>query len=118
MKWRWGRGEGFSQYDLGAPTSATTYALCVYDSSNGTDQLVTEMQINPNAMWSSKDPSGWIYTDNTGSQDGVMKAVLKAGGLNKSKVRVVARGMNVPIPLPLGGETFLTRPASYHAVVQ
>ena len=44
IKWKWSGGAAVVQGNLGNPGSATTYTLCVYDSTGGVDVLVGSLR--------------------------------------------------------------------------
>ena len=95
-----------TQTDLGDPTTATTYYLCIYDQTASTPALVGTLKIDPNAAWQSKDPKGFNYKDKLGVEDGVQKAKLKTGLAGKTQVQVKAKGVNLPMPVPMGGGSY------------
>jgi len=106
MKWKWGKGELLDQNMLGAPNVDTEYALCVYDTSAGIASLKTTLTVDPSAFWVSKAPKGWNYKDKTGTSDGVTGVQLKTGAAEKAKAQVKARGLNIPMPVPLMSQYF------------
>jgi len=106
LTWKWQRGEELLQSDLGDPVTATTYYLCIYDQTGSTPALVGTLQIDPNAAWASKDPKGFNYKDKLGTEDGVQKGKLKTGVAGKSQAQVKAKGVNLPMPVAIGGGAY------------
>jgi hypothetical protein len=102
LSWKWQRGAAMAQGDLGDPTTTTKYFLCIYDRTASTAALIGKLVIDPNAAWTSKDPKGFNYKDKLGVEDGVQKAKLKTGDSGKTQAQVKAKGVNLPLPPPLG----------------
>jgi hypothetical protein len=106
LKWKWNRGDETIQADTGDPSISTTYALCVYDQTGAVPSLAATLVIAPNAFWDNKDPKGWNYKDKGGAEDGIQKAQLKTGTAGKSKAQVKAKGINIPMPVPVGPDQY------------
>lgn len=96
--WSFAKGDEFVQADLGSPVLDTGYDLCVYDSSAMSYSLATSLHVTPSSAWANKDPKGWNYNDKTASSDGVKKLQLKPGAAGKSKVKLIAQGLSLPLP--------------------
>ena len=61
------------------------------------------MNVPPSGTkWSALGTKGYKYTDQTVSNDGAQKIILKAGVANKSKALVKGKGANLPDPLDAG----------------
>jgi uncharacterized delta-60 repeat protein len=106
LKWKWVKGDGFDQLALGTPatpTTGTSYALCVYDTTGGTSSVAASVDIAPGTLWLTKDPKGWNYIDKAGTSDGVQKLQLKTGDATKTKAQVKAAGLSLPMPTPISG---------------
>jgi probable HAF family extracellular repeat protein/cysteine-rich repeat protein len=100
IKWKWA-GAAFGQADLGDPTNATVYTLCISDSTGGVDRLVATLRINPTPIWENHDPDGFRYAYDNDLVSGVYKVQLKTGDAAKAKIQISARGGAVPMPLPI-----------------
>lgn len=107
LKWKLVKGDEVIQADLGDPTTATAYTLCVYDETAAVPALVTALTVAPDGTkWVSKDPKGFLYKDKIGSSDGVQKVQLKTGTAGKAKLQVTAKGSAIPMPTPLNATEF------------
>ncbi len=106
LKWKWLKGPEVLQADLGSPDTTTTYSLCVYDSTGATDTLVASLSVAPGALWTEKAPKGFFYKDSAKSSDGALKVKLQTGAIAKSKAIVIAKGANIPMPVPVGAGEF------------
>jgi len=111
LSWQWSGGDGFDPADLGAPTTATSYTLCVYDESSGTSSIKASIDIAPSATrWQSNDPSVVQYKDKDGLSEGVVKAQLRAGDTGNTRVKIGAGGANLALPAPAGASFFSEDP--------
>lgn len=60
--------------------------------------------------------SGWLYKDTVRRQDGVQKIKLRPGAVaGQSSAFLIARGVDVPMPVPVGSQLFAQDP---HLTVQ
>lgn len=110
LKWKWARGDGFEQADLGQPDVDTTYALCVYDYDASTPELRASIVVQPTAdSWRSYDPDGWKYNDGDGLASGARKIGLRTGVAGKAKISMTAAGVNLPLPGPVDAETYFAQ---------
>ncbi len=109
LRWKWQKGEQTDQLDFGDPLNATSYTLCVYDTSGGSSSLATSLQVDANGFWQSYDPKGWSLKDSTGTYDGVQQIKLKPGAIGKSKAQLKARGANLATPVPVDASTFFAQ---------
>jgi len=106
LKWKLASGDAFDQAVLGDPMTARTYALCVYDETASTPALVASLEISPGMSWLDKSPKGLRYKDKLATEDGVIKAAFKTGAAGKTKVQLVAKGVNLPMPTPFSATNF------------
>jgi hypothetical protein len=110
IKWKWGRGEGFDQDDLGRPDSDTRYALCIYDTAGFTFQLVASFVVEPSSeWWRNSDPKGWSYRDAEGTSSGVRKIKLGTGESGRSKILFAGAGAALPLPGATSAEQYFVQ---------
>lgn len=113
LSWQWGKGAAFDQADLGDPTGADSYALCIFDSSAGVPSLAATIDIASSATkWISKAPKGLQYKDKAGTSDGVTKAELKTGVAGKTKIKVNAATANLVLPAAFDATSFFDQDTS------
>jgi hypothetical protein len=106
LRWKWQKGAATSQGDFGDPSAATSYTMCVYDTSAGATLLATMLTVDANLAWSSYDPRGWRLKDRAGSFDGVQQIKLSPGDAGRSKVQWKASGTLLPMPAAVGTAEF------------
>ncbi len=101
------KGPALVQTDFGNPVSAegTAYSACVYDDA---DVLVGEMRVvrggdlcSGKECWKSisgdaPDGKGYKYKDKLYASSGVLKMQFVAGDADKSKLKLVGRGFDLP----------------------
>jgi hypothetical protein len=93
--WKWQKGDT-SLEQLGDPTADTQYYVCVYAPGLVFDAIV------PNGPpWAAAGSKGFKYKDVGGAAGGVTKMKLKSGAVDKAKILVKGKGMNLDDPLPL-----------------
>ena len=101
LRWSWSKGVAVSTDDLGDPTAATEYALCVY--ANGS--LLAHAIMPPGQAWRAlggTPATGYRYSDRAGTSNGITKARVFAGADQKTKASVIGKGLHLPaIGLPL-----------------
>jgi cysteine-rich repeat protein len=101
VSWKWGKGQATSVAEFGDPTATDSYALCVYDDSNGKTTTRLQLVIPSGSAWRSRT-GGFVYKDKLGTADGVNGIVLKTGDAGRAKVSLKASGPNLTLPsLPL-----------------
>lgn len=107
MKWMWKKGDVVAPADLGAPAVDTDYALCVFDRSGGTPDLVASYRVPAGATaWSIK-PSTVKYVEKTGSPEGITLAWAKAVDLpGKSAALMKAGGGSLVLPTAYSASEF------------
>ena len=107
LAWQWNAGEGFTQNDLGDPSTSSDYSLCIYDESGGVSSLATSLAIPAGSPhWRNNTPSGWSWSDSDAAYDGMRKLSLKTGIDGKTKVKLTASGNALPLPLPVSLSEF------------
>lgn len=105
LSWLWKGGPPVDYAELGDPLGAgTEYALCVYDGSGSADRLATSLEMPAGGecagrpCWKAKLEKNLLYKDKQLSTDGVQLLLVKAGVEGKGKIKVRAKGPQLPIP--------------------
>jgi hypothetical protein len=116
LLWKWSRGDaGIGEF--GDPTTATSYAFCVYDSTSQTPALALSIDLAPGGdcesrpCWSamgSTNSFGFRYADSAAMQHGVKKLQLRGGKPGKDKILAKASGGALMLPAAVS-------PAQYFA---
>jgi cysteine-rich repeat protein len=88
--------------DLGTPTDAADYALCLYSY----DGALARLDVPAGGTCSGRDcwrqtgkpatPTGFVYKDRLAASDGVRSLALKAHDAGRAKLSLAARGGAVP----------------------
>ena len=113
LKWKWSKGDAFTQTEVGAPAMDTDYRLCIYDRSAGVTRLAAELLVPPGASWVDQDPKGAKYVDKTGSAVGVQQLQVKTGADLRTKAQVKAGGVSLaPELAPFSGSEFFDQDPS------
>ena len=127
LKWRWRNGDATTLADLGDPTTADDYALCMYDESTDPPTLALET-LAPAAglcggspCWRAKGNTKFTYGDKSATPLGLTALSLKQGGAGRSEVSINAAGPNLstlplPAPLPLRLQLQATTGTCWEAV--
>lgn len=107
LVWKWIKGEATTPADLGDPSSATGYTLCIYDTSAGTPTLALTAFVpaggtcDGKPCWSAIG-SGFKYKDPRAANAGIKNVLLKSGQVGKAKIVVKGKDAHLDIPtLPL-----------------
>jgi cysteine-rich repeat protein len=104
LVWRWTRGQETSLADFGDPSSSTSYAFCVYDSSGGSPSLLLETSAPAGGScggkpcWQTIPAGGFRYADRAGTPDGLVRLLLRTG--SSGAARIVIRGKGAFLPEP------------------
>jgi cysteine-rich repeat protein len=104
LVWRWTRGEETNLADFGDPSSSTSYAFCVYDSSGGSPSVLLETRAPAGGScggkpcWQTIPAGGFRYADRAGTPDGLARLLLRTG--SNGAARIVLRGKGAFLPEP------------------
>ena len=91
LTWKWLKGAATTLAELGTPTGATNYTLCVYAGS-----AAAIVAVPAGSDWQATGTTGFKFKDPSGTPDGAQKASLKSGGSGKAKALVKGKGTNLP----------------------
>ena len=103
LRWTWRRGTLSAPTVFGDPTGVPPahYALCVYDTAGGVEQLQMTMTIAGSSRWKALRTTGFRLADRTGSNDGITALTLQSGiGTATISARGKGSALGVPPPLP------------------
>jgi glucose/arabinose dehydrogenase len=99
LLWKWLKGAATDVSEFGDPVTSHAYQLCIYD---GTGFLAgaaapAGSTCGGSGCWKATG-SGFKYRDPARTSDGLQTVLLKAGGDQKAKIIVRAKGLNVDMP--------------------
>jgi hypothetical protein len=101
LSWSWRKGAATTLADLGNPTTATPYTLCLYDTVGGVPQRRLTQSIAPGPHWKPFS-RGFRYRDSTLAAGGIQSVVLTEGVTGRASIQVQGRGQPLALPsLPL-----------------
>jgi hypothetical protein len=113
LGWKWKKGSGISRGDLGDPTGATSYLLCIYDESRGVAGLAAQFAFPAGSTcgdgrpcWRALGSRGFVYADRLSGGRGFLKLRLKQGTTGRSAITVNGKGESLAL---LGYPTALLR---------
>jgi hypothetical protein len=105
MTFRWARGDATSAGELGDPTVATKYFVCVWDYAGGTPSVVMEMVATPagncagRPCWrSTGGGEGYRYKDPGLLPNGIQQLTIRSGSIGRAKVILKGKGALLPDP--------------------
>jgi len=110
IKWKWRAGAATSLAAFGDPTTATDYAICIYDASGL--PIPAQSALAPagglcglsvlGPCWRAFGTAGFRYNDKRETPDGIQQISLSAGDEGKARVTVFGSyGSLPPLRLPL-----------------
>src|SRR5262249_17504192 len=114
--WRWNRGAATAKAEFGDPTSATDYALCIFDTTPappaGGPALASEGGTPAAGMCAGRPcwkptKAGFQYAN----KNGALTKLTLAEGLSpgRAKITLKGKGANLPLPtLPLAQDPTVT----------
>jgi hypothetical protein len=104
LLWKWDRGAATSEQEFGDPIAgSTSYALCIYDSSGGSDRLLLHAALPAGgtcgeaACWKRRS-TALKYRDPARTAGGVEMLLLKPG--EDGRAKIVLKGKGEPLGLP------------------
>lgn len=107
LAWHWTKGAATTRAELGDPTGATSYVLCVYDASGAPQPRAASAapgggDCAGTACW-QPTPPGFLYRDRLATPDGLTRVRLAAGAVDgTAKIVVEGHGAALATPtLPL-----------------
>jgi cysteine-rich repeat protein len=98
LKWKW-TGSMIAPGDLGSPTTASNYIMCLYDQNSFKMIAIAAAggTCGTKSCWRASG-GGFKYGDKIGAGYGLRKITLKPGEAGKAKISVAGRGANLQIP--------------------
>ncbi|MCC6765351.1 MAG: trypsin-like serine protease [Deltaproteobacteria bacterium] len=106
--WTWRKGSATSHGDLGNPLTATSYALCLYDTVGGVPQRRLSKVIPAGPLWKAYS-RGFRFHNATLSTGGIQSVALTEGLAGRSSVHVRGKGAPLALPtLPLAKQPSVT----------
>jgi hypothetical protein len=130
MVWKWLLGAETQVGELGNPTVATGYRLCMYD---GSGRLIMNLFAPAGGLCGTRScwkatSTGYIYRNGGGAPNGLINLTLRSGPTGKAKITATAKGLDLALPtLPpsqfpgpaqiqlINSTTFACWTASYNA---
>ena len=104
LGWKWKKGSGISREDLGDPTGATSYVLCIYDESSGVPGLAAQFAFQAGRTcgdgrpcWRALGSRGFVYADRLPGGRGFLKLRLKQGTTGRSEITVNGKGESLAL---------------------
>jgi cysteine-rich repeat protein len=100
LQWKWLAGSATDKAEFGDPLTSDGYFVCLYDGSGlrATLRAPAGGTCGKNPCW--KDvPYGYLYKDKDGTPNGISLLQLKQGADGEARIKVKAKGSNVPMPM-------------------
>lgn len=103
LAWKWAKGSATALGDLGDPTGASDYLLCLYQSTSPRLLLSAAMPAGGTCdgrpCWRASS-SGFKYKDRALTPDGISQVLLKSGSAGRAKISVKGKGADLQLPAP------------------
>lgn len=104
LNWRWNKGTETTLQELGNPPGGENVALCIYDESTATPQLLFRAIALGDDLW-TPTAKGFLYKSQTEINDGISFAQLHSGIAGKAKAKMKGKGALMssgvyPLPAP------------------
>jgi probable HAF family extracellular repeat protein/cysteine-rich repeat protein len=106
VDWRWTTDGSLPYADLGDPSTATNYALCIWDFASGTPALATAIEPGKDDLWQSRAPKSWTYGRGETWPGGVKTLKISAGEDGSASAKLSARGLSVAMPTAVSATRF------------
>jgi hypothetical protein len=108
LLWKWQKGEQTDIADFGSPLTTDAYALCLYDESGASPELIFEATAPAGGIcgsrpcWKVSGSSGYAFKNKAATPQGLTQVQVKAGSAGKAKATVKGKGTLLTLPrLPL-----------------
>ena len=100
VRWKWRSSATVAQADFGDPTTATSYALCLYDGSGlkFSARAPADGICGGRPCWRALHSAGFRFKDSAGTPDGLTRILLKAGSTGRGKINLRGQGANLHTP--------------------
>lgn len=97
LQWKWQHGDAVTAAELGVPSAATGYGLCLY-TPNGT----VAASLPAGSGWKRHGTTRFSFSSPERLPHGIRKASVRSGGAGRSSALVEGRGVELPdLALPL-----------------
>lgn len=106
ITWTMRPEESIGSMVLGAPATDTVYSMCIYDISGAVPSLAVALDVAPGGLWQDKGAYGWRFVDRTYDFDGIQRLDLKGNATGGSILKMIARGVDLPLPIPFSGSAY------------
>lgn len=107
LKWIWLNGT-IDAAQLGAPTTSTSYALCIYaDHASVMSATLAAGGLCQGAPCWKAAGRGFAYKDRNPAGAAITKAKLKPGA-GRAKILVLGKGADLALPLPMPANSVVT----------
>ncbi len=104
ISWKWKKGEATDKEDFGDPRFSDVSLTCFYE---GAPSALALQLVTPSGEgWKSKK-KGFQYRNGGAALDGIQKMTLSSGAAGRAKLKIDAKGGNVPdpsLPMNLDGD--------------
>ena len=106
LQWRW-TGVGAGAGEFGDPLAGDDYSLCVWETEAGVPSRVLAVEVPAGAGW-RRTGNGVRFRSAGGAPDGVTTLVAKAAPSGRTKLKVKGGGVNLDLPGPYDGTSYLS----------
>lgn len=103
LAWKWKGVRPITKTSFGAPTVADALTFCVYDQTGGTPtvRLAAQLPVGGDCggkpCWKEKR-AGFTFADKAAAHDGLVRALLTAGGAGHAAIGVAGKGAALAVP--------------------
>jgi len=110
FSWSWPKGAALGFPELGHPTSADGYTLCLY-TDEASPTLLFRATAPPGNPWTTNGRSKYAYRNAATTPEGVLRLTVVSGTVGKSRASALGNGSHLadrllglpspPLPVPL-----------------